>query len=73
MMLKITITVKEVEYCTFIMAKENLKNKKWIRVDIQEFYNFTMWVTQSPRIVKEETIKAIEKFFKKYIINLESN
>jgi hypothetical protein len=38
-MLKITITVKEVEYCTFIMAKENLKNKKWIGVNIQEFYN----------------------------------
>jgi prophage maintenance system killer protein len=47
------------------------KIKKWIRVDIQEFYNFPMWVTQSPRIAKEETIKAIEKFFKKYIINLE--
>ena len=141
MMLKITITVKEVEYIAFRMAKENLsfnepilafstrfpnvlesclatpfqsfsgkyfyptfiakasilfylmiknrpfqngnkriamttllfffhKNKKWIRVNIQEFYNFTMWVTRSPRIAKEETIKVIEKFFKKYIINL---
>jgi prophage maintenance system killer protein len=24
------------------------KNKKWIKVDTQELYNFTIWVAQSP-------------------------
>ncbi len=47
------------------------KNKKWLKVDTQELYNFTVWVAQSPRKVKEEVVKAIEKFFKVHIVNLE--
>jgi len=46
------------------------KNKKWIKVDTQELYNFTIWVAQSPRNVKEETVKAIEKFLKPHIVDL---
>jgi len=46
------------------------KNKKWIKVDTQELYNFTVWIAQSPRDVKEEMAKAIEKFLKKHIVNL---
>jgi death-on-curing family protein len=46
------------------------KNRKWLKVDTQELYNFTVWVAQSPRKVKDEAVKAIEKFFKTYIINL---
>lgn len=47
------------------------KNKKWLKVDTQELYNFTVWVAQSPRTVKDETVKAIEKFLRKYLVNLE--
>jgi len=48
------------------------KNKKWLKVDTQEFYNFTVWTAQSPGKVKEEVIKAIEKFIKTCIVNLEN-
>jgi death-on-curing protein len=46
------------------------RNKKWIRVDTQELYNFTVWVAQSPRTVKDETVKAVEKFIKRHLVNL---
>lgn len=46
------------------------RNKKWIKVNTQELYNFTVWIAQSPPKVKEETVKAIEKFLKTYIVNL---
>ncbi len=47
------------------------RNGKWLRVDTQELYNFTVWVAQSPRTVKEETVKATEKFLKTHLIKLE--
>ena len=47
------------------------RNGKWLRVDTQELYNFTVWVAQSPRTVKDETIKATEKFLKTYLIKLD--
>ena len=47
------------------------RNGKWLRVDTQELYNFTVWVAQSPRIVKEETVKATEKFLKTHLVKLE--
>jgi death-on-curing protein len=47
------------------------KNEKWVEVDEQELYNFTVWVAQSPPTVKDETVKAIEKFLRKYVVNLE--
>lgn len=46
------------------------RNKKWIKVNTQELYNFTVWIAQSPPKVKEEAVKAIEKFLKTYTINL---
>lgn len=46
-------------------------NKKWLKVDSQELYNFAIWVTQSPSKLKDETVKAIEKFIKTYIVNLD--
>lgn len=45
-------------------------NKKWIRVDTQKLYNFSVWVALSPPEFKQETVQAIEKFMKKYIVNL---
>jgi len=46
------------------------RNGKWIEVDTQELYNFTVWVAQSPRTVKDETVKAIEKFVKMHLVRL---
>lgn len=44
-------------------------NDKWLIVDAQELYNFTIWVTISPASSKDETVKAIEKFLKTYVVN----
>jgi death-on-curing family protein len=46
-------------------------NGKWLKVDTQELYNFTVWVAQSPRTVKGETVKATEKFLKTHLVKLE--
>ncbi len=46
------------------------KNGKWIKTSAQELYNFTVWVAQSPATVKDETVKAIEKFLKKCLADL---
>lgn len=46
------------------------KNKKWLKVNIQELYNFTVWVASSPQKVKEETVGVIGKFLKSYLIDL---
>lgn len=47
------------------------RNEKWLEVDTQEIYNFTVWVAQSPPTVKDETVKAVEKFLKRYLVKLE--
>jgi len=52
---------------TFLYA-----NKKWLIVDTQELYNFTIWIAQSPSKVKNEVVKAIEKFLKTHLVNLEN-
>lgn len=46
------------------------KNKKWIKVDNQELYNFAAWVATSPAKLKDETVKAIDKFIKTYLVDL---
>lgn len=46
------------------------ENKKWLSVDTQELYNFTMWIAQSPPKAKEETVKATENFLRAHMINL---
>ena len=46
------------------------KNKKWLKVDTQELYNFTLWIAQSPPKFKEESTKAIEKFLRSHLVNL---
>lgn len=45
------------------------KNGRWLRVDNQELYNFAVWVASSNPKLKEETVKAIEKFLNTYLIN----
>lgn len=46
------------------------KNRKWIEVDSQELYNFTVWIAQSPPRLKDEVVKAIEKFLKLHVVDL---
>ena len=45
-------------------------NKKWIKADTQELYNFTVWIAQSPPKLKNEVVKAIEKFIKTYLVKI---
>jgi death-on-curing protein len=47
-------------------------NKKWIKVDNQELYNFARWVAESNAKLKDATVDAIETFFKSYISDIES-
>ncbi len=46
------------------------KNGKWLRVDNRELYNFAKWVAESNPKLKKETVKAIEKFLKTYLVIL---
>ncbi len=46
------------------------KNKKWLKVDNQEFYNFAKWVAASNPKFKDETVRAIEKFVRIYLVSL---
>jgi len=46
------------------------KNNKWLKVDQKEFYNFAMWIAQSPAGANEETVRYTEKFIKKNLVNL---
>lgn len=46
------------------------KNGKWLKVDQKEFYNFAMWIAQSPAGANEETVRYTEKFIKKNLVNL---
>lgn len=45
-------------------------NKKWIKVDAQKLYNFAVWVASSPAELKDETVKAVERFLRSYIVEL---
>jgi prophage maintenance system killer protein len=45
-------------------------NKKWLKVDNQELYNFAKWVAESNSRLKDGTIIAVETFLKTYIIDL---
>ncbi len=46
------------------------KNKKWLRVDNRELYNFAKWVAESNPKLQNETVSAIQKFIKTYIVSL---
>jgi len=46
------------------------KNGKWITVDTQKFYNFTVWVAQSPAELKEQVVSGIERFIQTYLTSL---
>jgi death-on-curing family protein len=50
---------------TFLFA-----NKKWLKADVQELYNFTVWIAQSPAQFKDEAVKAVEKFLRTHVTEM---
>ncbi len=46
------------------------KNKKWLKADPQELYNFAVWVASSPPKLKNDAVKAVESFFRLHITEL---
>jgi len=46
------------------------KNKKWLKVDTKELYNFAVWVAESNSKLKDETVAATIKFLKTYMVDL---
>ena len=46
-------------------------NQKWLKVDREDLYQFTIWIAESPAREKEAMVKAIEKFIGTYIVSAE--
>lgn len=46
------------------------KNKKWLKVDNVELYNFARWVAESSPKVRKDTISAVSSFIKRHLVNL---
>ena len=44
------------------------KNKKWLKVDNKELYNFAVWIAGSPSKSKKEAVQAIERFIETYLV-----
>lgn len=45
-------------------------NKKWLKVDTVELYNFAKWVATSNPKVKDETVRATAKFLTAHLVRL---
>ena len=45
------------------------QNKKWLKVDNQELYNFAKWVAESNAKIKDDTVRAIETFLSIYLVD----
>lgn len=46
------------------------KNKKWLKVDNKELYNFAVWVAESNPKIRRETVQAVETFLNNYLVDL---
>ena len=46
-----------------------LLNGKWLKVDLEDFYQFTVWIAGSPSRAKDATVLAIEKFISDHVVN----
>ncbi len=44
-------------------------NKKWLKVDNQEMYNFAVWVASSPAQLKDAVVDAVRAFIGKNLIS----
>ncbi|MFH1202462.1 MAG: type II toxin-antitoxin system death-on-curing family toxin [Candidatus Omnitrophota bacterium] len=45
-------------------------NKKWLKVDTTQLYEFAVWVASSPAKSKDEAVRAVEKFIHSYCVDL---
>jgi death-on-curing protein len=48
-------------------------NSRWLRVDAQELYNFTVWVAQSPPRLKEHVVAAIQTFIRAHLVKTKNS
>jgi len=48
-----------------------LKNGKWVKVDNQRLYIFTIWIAESDARLKGPVVSAIETFLNMYLIDAE--
>lgn len=46
------------------------QNKKWLKVDNQELYNFARWVAESNAKLKNDTVRAVETFLSNYLVDI---
>lgn len=46
------------------------KNRKWLDVEPQMFYEFTVWVARSPAELKDATVKGAEDFIRSHIVDV---
>ena len=46
------------------------QNKKWLKVDNQELYNFARWVAESNAKLKNDTVRAVETFLTNYMVDI---
>lgn len=46
------------------------RNKKWLKVDNQELYNFARWVAESNAKLKNDTVRAVETFLSTYMVDI---
>jgi len=47
-----------------------LLNNKWLKVDKKILYNTSVWIAESPPEAKEEAVKYLGKFIKKYLVDI---
>ena len=45
------------------------KNNKWLRVDNKKLYNFAVWLAGSPAELKDDVLRAAERFIGSYLVN----
>lgn len=43
-------------------------NGKWLHVDTHEFYEFAKWIAASNPRLKDETVLAVQKFLRTYMV-----
>ncbi len=48
-------------------------NDRWLQVDTQELYNFTVWVAQSPARLKDHVVEAIGTFIRDHLVRAEGS
>lgn len=49
------------------------KNGKWLDVEPQAFYEFTVWVARSPAELKDATVKGAEDFIRAHLADVNAD